>query len=122
MTKRANNVDTFKTARGDDPILLFLEELNETGRAAHATRIIRTVDALRDQGFHLPDDKLRKVRGELWELRVTAGRNPYRILLYHSREGTFVLLHIFHKKDDAIPKSDIVKAEKRIADDRRRRT
>jgi phage-related protein len=117
-----NRIHTFTTARGDDPILLFLKELNDTGRAAHATRIIRTVDAFRDQGFHLPDDKLRKVRGELWELRITAGRNPYRILLYHFGEGTFVLLHIFHKKDDAIPESDIVKAEKRLTDDRKRRT
>jgi len=37
------------------------------------------------QGFELPDDVVRKVRGDLWELRVTYGRDPFRILFYNPR-------------------------------------
>lgn len=122
MTPRTTyRVETFRTARGDDPILDFLQELNSTGRRDAVTKVISAVDMLRDQGFHLHDDVLRKVRGEVWELRVTVRRNPYRVLLYHFGDGLFVLLHATHKKDNAIPESDILKAERRMADDREMR-
>jgi phage-related protein len=64
---------------------------------------------------------IHKVRGDLWELRATHRKNPYRVLFYNPRGDLIVLLHFFHKKTDAILESDIQRAERRMEDDRRQR-
>ena len=115
------NVQTYHDRRGRDVIVSFLRELNEDGRAKSATKVIRSIDLLRDSGFLLPDEIVRTVRGDLWELRATHQRNRYRILFYNPVGRTLVLLHAIQKKQSAISESDIVKAMDRMAEDRRRR-
>jgi phage-related protein len=114
-------VETFEDNRGQDVISEFLKDLNRGAGKKAVAKIERTIDMLAEEGMQLPDDVLRKVRGDLWELRATFQRNPYRVLLYHAGGGTFVLLHAMHKKDQTIPESDILKAEHRMAEDQARR-
>lgn len=114
-------VKLYSGPRGDVPVVEFLQQLNRSGNRKAATKIIHGIDALRELGFSAPDDLVRKVRDELWELRVTYQRNPYRILFYDAGDQTFVLLHIFHKKEDAIAESDILKAQRRMADHEQRK-
>jgi phage-related protein len=114
-------VEHFTEANGSDPIADFLKELRKGAGPKAVARVERQIDVLGDLGFHAPDDVVRKVGGDLWELRTQFQRNPYRILFYNPSERTLVLLHAFHKKDRAIPEGDILKAERRMADDRKRR-
>ena len=121
MTQSEWRVEDYEDHRGTDVIVEFLRDLNQTGRRKAVTKLIATIDLLRDKGFSLPDDVVRKVRGDLWELRVNYQRNPYRILFYNPRGRLLVLLHAIHKKEDAIPQGDILKASERMAEDRERR-
>jgi phage-related protein len=115
------NVETYLDRRGRDVIVPFLIELNRTGRVKAATKVIRAIDLLRDNGFALPDEVVRKVRGDLWELRASHQRGAYRILFYNPSGRRMVLLHVIQKKQQAIPESDILKALDRMPHDRTRR-
>ena len=84
-------------------------------------KVLRQIDLVAEQGLSLGTEHVHKVRGDLWELLATHQRNPYRFLFYNPERRTLVLLHAFHKKTDAISESDIVKAESRMAEDRRKR-
>jgi hypothetical protein len=117
----AYEVETFQDDRGTDVILEFLREVRRGGGAKAAAKIERAVDLLAAQGLANPDDVVRKVRGDLWELRATFQKNPYRILFYHPGGQSFVLLAGFHKKDNAISERDIRRAEDRMREDRRRK-
>ncbi len=121
MTQSEWIVHTYEDRRGQDVILAFLKDLNRTGRGKATSKIIKSIHLLRDNGFTLPDDIVRKLRGDLWELRATYQRDPYRILFYNPRGRILVLLHIIHKKENAIREGDILKAATRMDDDRRRR-
>lgn len=114
-------VESFEDERGRDVIADFLEDLKRGAGRKAVAKVERAVDLLADLGFQLPDDILRKVRGDLWELRATFQRNPYRVFVYNPGGRLFVLLHAMHKKDNAIPQSDIIKAEDRMLQDRNRR-
>lgn len=60
-----------------------------------------------------------QVRGELRELRVRFGRTRYRVL-YQRSGSLIVLLQAFAKKTGAVPVSDQVLAQRRMADFRHR--
>lgn len=113
-------VQHFHTDRGDDVVLDFMLDLQKDGRHEAVSRIIRAMRMLRTFGLRNPDGSIKKVRGDIWELRVRHENNPYRFLLYS--EGTvIVILHAFHKKDEKTPVDDIAKAEARMARDRKAR-
>jgi phage-related protein len=111
-------VETFQDDRGQDVIAAFLKNLRIGAGPKAVAKIERAIDLLVDLGFNAPDDTVRKVRGDLWELRATYQKNPYRVLFYNPTGRTMVLLHVFHKKEQAISESDILKAERRMAEDR----
>lgn len=121
MTPSEWIVEDYEDSRGRDVIVEFLKELNRTGRGKAAGKVIKTIRLLRDNGFDLPDDVVRKLRGDLWELRATYQRDPYRVLFYNPRGRILILLHIIHKKESAIREGDILKAATRMDDDRRKR-
>jgi phage-related protein len=113
-------VEPFIDNRGRDVIGDFLREVGRSNKKARS-KIERAVGLLAENGFDNPDDLVRKVRGDLWELRATFQRNPYRVLFYNPAGQTFVLLAGFLKKTDAISEADIQRAERRMAEDRERR-
>lgn len=58
----------------------------------------------------------RHLRGKVWELRVKAAGNAYRLLYAAVVGRRFVLLHGFSKKTDKTPAREIETAERRLAD------
>jgi phage-related protein len=111
----------YRDHSGKDPIDGFLRDLRKGAGPKAPAKILRQINLLADLGFSAPDDLVRKAPGDLWELRATFQRNPYRILFYNPMGRTLVLLHVFHKKEQNIPESDILKAVRRMVDDREQR-
>ena len=59
---------------------------------------------------------------DLWEVRVQAGRDTFRLLGFFDGSELVVLNHAFAKKSQKIPRSEIVVAERRKRDYFRRKT
>lgn len=74
-------------------------------------RILRYLDLLEAYGFNLPSRYFKKLRSNLWELRP----GDIRLLLDLSRKKqTLVIVHVFKKKKQKIPKKEIKIAVTRI--------
>ena len=54
-----------------------------------------------------------QVRGKLWELRISLGRNEYRLLYFFMSGQVVIVAHGFQKKTQAIPEKEIGVAEAR---------
>ena len=80
-------------------------------------RITYCIELLKQRGTMLSDNITKHLEGELWELRP--GDN--RVLYFYFESNTYVLLHMFRKKTQKTPRSEIEKAQKEIADYKRRK-
>ncbi|MDA1316723.1 MAG: type II toxin-antitoxin system RelE/ParE family toxin [bacterium] len=69
------------------------------------TKTLRLIELLRIYGHKLGMPYLKKVKGNLFELRIL-GRSALRILLCFQGDYIF-LLHVFNKKTQKIPQKDI---------------
>lgn len=102
----------YQSAAGECAVRTFMDGLAEKDQA----KIGAALDYLAQQGPELRRPHAAHVRGKIWELRVSLGRNEYR-LLYYFREGqVVVVMHAFAKKTPAIPPKEIETAEKRMSD------
>ena len=70
------------------------------------------IELLKNMGLTLPDNITKHLQDDIWELRP--GNN--RILYFYHSNNTFVLLHMFRKKTQKTPKSELVKAIKEMND------
>ena len=92
----------------NDSIEKFIKSLEKQTIA----KVIHTIDLLEEFGHRLGLPHSKKVRGELFELRVR-GVQEIRIL-YTFHKSYIVLLHGFIKKSQKIPKKEINKALARL--------
>ena len=68
------------------------------------------IELLKNQGTHLPSNIAKHIIYDVWELRP--GKN--RVLYFYFKDNMFVLLHMFRKKTQKTPKSEIEKALKEM--------
>lgn len=117
-------VEEYTDKRDKRPVDEFLRAIRKGAGPKHEARIRRQIKLLEAMGLELGREhiaRLKSRRTAVWELRATFQKNPYRILFYQPEDRTLVLLHGFHKKVDAVPASEIQKAEAEAEDDMRRR-
>jgi phage-related protein len=105
-------VHLYRSQGGDSPVSDFLEELPEKDQA----KIAAAMDYLGQQGPSLRRPHAAHVRGKLWELRISRGRNEYRLLYFFMGTQIVVVAHGFVKKTQAIPAREIKTAENRMKD------
>jgi phage-related protein len=105
-------VVSYRDIRGRVPVDDYLDSLQVRDRA----RILREIELLEDYGADLRMPHARHLRGKLWELRIDTRPNSYRVLYAGVVGRKFVLLHIFAKKGENTPESDMAIAERRLAD------
>ncbi len=67
---------------------------------------------LKHDGTRLPEKITKYLQGDIWELRP--GSN--RVMYFYFKNDTYVLLHMFKKKTQKTPKSEIEKAIKECND------
>lgn len=105
-------VYVYLSATGASPIEEFLEEMPKKHRA----KVLASVDYLSEEGPALKRPHAAHVRGRLRELRVSRGRNEYRVIYFFMPGKRIVLTHAFQKKTRAIPRREIEVAETRRRD------
>ena len=103
------NVEYFETERGDCPVAEFIDSLDAKSQA----KVARALDLLEEFGTNLGTPYTKHIEKQLWELRVRHGTNRYRVIYFLAAERTFVLLHGFTKKTDALSRGDIETAQRR---------
>lgn len=106
------DICVYETSTGRSPVLDYVESVPKFDQA----KIVRTIDLLSSCGFALLGTPyVKKLRGDLFELRIGGGRD-HRIILFHWNGNGFVLLHAFAKQTDKTPRGAIAVAEQRMSD------
>jgi phage-related protein len=106
------NIEFYQSRNGKYPVEEFIDCLEVKSQA----RIARTLDLLEEFGIELGIPYAKYLEKQLWELRIRVGRNRYRIIYFLHTEKTFILLHVFSKKTDAVSRADIEIAKNRRDD------
>ena len=73
-------------------------------------KVLTDIEALKDNKGHLDYPYTSHIKGKIRELRVGFGRKKYR-LFYFIIHQKIIVLHIFLKKTQKTPRSEIKKAE-----------
>lgn len=102
----------YRTVAGRSPVEEFLNSLPKKDRA----KILGAAEYLGQEGPALRRPHAAHVRGKLWELRVSLGRNEYRLLYFFMGGQVVIVAHGFQKKTQAIPEKEIEVAETRQRD------
>ncbi len=114
----SRNVVFFQTESGQSPVEKFLDSLT----AKQAQRVIWVLKLIEDLKS-VPTQYFRKMSGTegIWEVRVKAGSNMFRLLGFFDGSKCVVLAHAFQKKTKKTPKHAILLAERRKRDYFRRK-
>jgi hypothetical protein len=107
----ACSVDFYQDPDGSAPVEHFLDGLPREQRA----KALALIRLLAEQGIGLPFPYSSQVRGRLRELRTRVGKTRLRILYFADSRRNFILLHGIIKATEALPESEIHKAEIRMA-------
>jgi|SRR3989339_386692 len=103
-------VKFFQNQRGDYPVKDFIIKQDEKTYA----KILALIKLLNNNGPFIRPPYVKKIINNIWELRIT-GKTQVRIF-YIYFNNVFYLLHIFIKKTQKTPSSEI-----KIALDRAKR-
>ncbi len=100
----------YETASGQKPIEEFIDQLaaKQAQKVAWVLKLVEDLDRVPSQYF-----KKLVNTDELWEVRVHAGSNIFRLIGFFDGSSLVVLTHAFQKKTQKTPKADIQKAEDR---------
>ena len=107
----------YKTPAGQSPVEEFIDGLHAK-QAQRVAWVLRLIEELRE----VPADYFKKLANteDLWEVRVSAGPNAFRLLGFFDGSHLVVLVHAFSKKTQKTPLHAIQLAQKRKRDYRRK--
>ena len=80
---------------------------NKDARIQHK-QIAQYIQLLEDHGTYLGENITKHIEEDIWELRP--GNN--RVLFFYHKDDTYVLLHLFRKRTQKTPRSEIEKAKR----------
>jgi phage-related protein len=106
--ERPLKVHFYKTEMGAEPVRVWLQGLRKADRTTIGVDI-KTVQF----GWPLGMPLARHIDGDIWEIRSTLEERIARTLFLVD-QGRVVLLHGFIKKDQRIPREDLVIAKDRL--------
>ena len=103
----------YETASGQKPIEEFLDQLSAK-QAQKVTWVLKLIEELE----RVPAQYFKKMVNttDLWEVRVAAGSNIFRLIGFFDGSNLVVLAHAFQKKTQKTPKWAIKIAEERKKD------
>ena len=113
---RGSGVQTrWRLYANDQGRAIVKEELEALGRDASA-EIAKAMKRMRTGDIRASD--VKPVSGDLYELRVALGNNPYRLLFARVGQHEQVLLglHALYKNTQKLPKTAIQTANRRLSD------
>ena len=111
-------ISFYRTASGRCPVEEFLDSLT----ARQGVKVTWTLQLIEELEL-VPKQYFKKLVGtdDIWEVRVSFGRDTFRFLSFFDGPRLVILNHAFTKQTRKIPKSDIRLAEKRKRDYFRRK-
>ncbi len=103
-------INFYRTQSGHCPVEDFLDSLTgkQAQKVAWVLQLIEDLDHVPRQYFK----KLVNTEG-IWEIRVQAGRNIFRLLGFFDGDKLLILTSGFAKKTQKTPRQEIVTAKKR---------
>lgn len=115
----AREIRFYRTVTGRCPVEEFLDSLSgkQAKKIAWVLSLIEDLDVVPSRYFK----KLVNTEG-IWEARVDAGRDTFRLLAFIDRQAIVVLTLGFKKKSQKTPKKFIALSEQRKAEYFRRST
>lgn len=107
-------VEFYTDASGYCPVQEFLDSLS----AKDSARVVRAMNLLEEFGLALSSPYVKHLTsyGKLWELRVPAGKNDYRVFYFAHTGERFIMLHGIRKRTRKTPKCDLETAQQRMED------
>lgn len=109
-------VDYYRTARGENPVKAFINELPPKLKAKNMRELVM----LSEFGTELPQPYAKPLHGKdaagLWELRVKLASDITRIFYFFPVGDRVLLLHGFAKKSEETPKRELDTAKRRMKD------
>ncbi len=105
----------YKDRNGNEPVYDYLKELADSkskDSRIKLTKIREYIKALSINGTLLPENYVKHLDGEIWELRPLRDR-----ILFAAVQGRrFVLLHSFMKQTQKTPAREIARAKRALED------
>lgn len=77
-------------------------------------RIIRLMELMEKHGANLGEPHTKALGDELFEIRAKAKEGIGRGIFCYAQGKKIIILHVFVKKDQKIPKKDLELARKRL--------
>lgn len=110
-------IDFYYDKNGESDIYNLFKDLEKKSSKNKDARIqyrqlLLYIELLSKNGNNLPDDVIKHIEDEIWELRP--GKN--RVLYFFYKDNKYVLLHHFIKKTQKTPKREIERAKREMAD------
>lgn len=94
---------------GRNPVGEFLSSLDRDAVA----RCLAAIDRLQVENVRAREPLVKKIEGDIWELRRESRGSIYRIFYFFFTGRKIVLLHAFQKKTQRTPRREIDLAKRR---------
>ncbi len=95
---------------GKSPVADSIKDLSNEDKA----RVLGCLKNIEELGLDSPRVAFRQIEGKLWEIKIKAKDNSYRIFYVIINKNTFILLHIYKKKSQKAPIKELDLAKKRM--------
>lgn len=105
-------IKLYKDSSGKHPIEDFLLKLAETNEILFS-QTTKGLEKLRNRAYH-KEPLSKYLEPGLWELRIKAGSDILRIFYTFAKGQLIILLHIFIKKTQKVPRKELEIARKRL--------
>jgi phage-related protein len=102
----ATRIVLFQDAKGEVPVLKWLNKLAKLDKKGYANCIAR-IEQLSEYGFELRRPAADFLRDGIYELRAKHVRVQYRILYFFHGQNVVILAHAIIKEDNEVPDRDI---------------
>jgi phage-related protein len=108
----------YRTAGGKCPVEEFLDSLDDR----QVTRILWVLRLIKELE-RIPKEYFKKLTStdDIWEARISSGKNNYRILGFFDDNNFIILTNGFAKKSQKTPNKEILPAEQRKKDHLKRK-
>lgn len=102
----------YKDSSGNNPVEESLDQLEITNVSLWR-QALKGIDKIKDRAYH-KEPLSKYLEPGLWELRVKSGTDILRIIYTFKKGRIIILLHLFVKKKQKTPTTELEVARKRL--------
>lgn len=113
------DIEFYEDIDGKSEVYEYIKELKKNNSKENKQKVKKIdlyIDLLSEYGFSLKEPYIKKLEGEIWELRPLRDR----ILFASWCNNKFILLSVFMKQTQKTPQREIEKAKRLLEDYKKR--